>query len=257
MTKAKKDFAADDLAMARRALWLLDDNRPGRVRPPPDLDLNRFGTFVGPQGFLKPLAHFGQRRRDDAELAAGLSQAAPEARADQLAKAPPESVRRNAERAEASRLEKRASDLLREARAYLRTAGQHWRRAAELRADDQNQVSALDLQPLQAIIGSNGDHQAVLAKLSSLEAGIDHAIAVLEPSLRRIIAGDPYPSTLGLPAAERLVALNQQAARLFDDGLSLLEVAYVMDWYEGSDEAIQDKTSKRLAHARSGAAEGG
>lgn len=248
MTKARTDFVADDRAIARRAVWLLDGNRPHRGQPPPDLDLNRLWTFIGADGRLKPLAHFAQRRRDDAELAAGPGRAKPGPPRHEHAEL--QLVWPYVAQAEASRLEKRASDLLLEARASVRTAVRHWRRAAVLRADDENKVGVLDLGAVKAIVGSNGEHQAILAELSAIEATIDEAAARLEPALRRMIAGDPYPSTLGLPAEERTVALNQQAVRLFDSGLSLLEVAYVMGWFDGSDEEIQDKTSKRLAHAR-------
>ena len=252
MTKAKTDFAADDFAIARRALWILDDEAPGREQPPLNLDLDRLGTFVGANGVLKALAHFGQSRRDDAQLATGPARA--KRGASQRDHAELEPVRHYVMQAEASRLEKRASDLLRETQATMRTAARHWRHAAELRADEENRVGALDFQPLRAVLGPRGEHRAVLAELSSLEAAVDQAVARLEPLLRRMIVGDPYPSILGLPAEHRTVALNQQAVHLFDSGLSLLQVAYVMGWFDGSDEEIQDKTSKRLAHARAGMA---
>jgi hypothetical protein len=191
MAKPETDFVEDDFAMARRAQWLLDDHVPGREQPPPDLDLNRFGAFVGAGGFLEPLAHFGQRRRDDALLAAKRSAAA----APMLEAALPHGAprARNCALSEACASEKRVNDELREARAHIRNARRHWLRASELRADADDKIAVLALHGAAAVLSPTGEHQAILEAISSLEMAMDGAVAALEPSLRRLIVGDPFP----------------------------------------------------------------
>src|SRR4051812_6611992 len=107
MAKPEADFVEDDFAMARRAQWILDEH-PGREQPLPDLDLNRFDKFVGAGGFLEPLAHFGQRRRDDAILA--TKQAAAIATEPEATLHPGLPTHRNRALSEACASEKRASD---------------------------------------------------------------------------------------------------------------------------------------------------
>jgi hypothetical protein len=68
MTKRKTDFADEDRAIARRALWLLKGNEPGRQQPPADIDidLNRLMSFTGMTGFWchsRASLWFGTRTR--------------------------------------------------------------------------------------------------------------------------------------------------------------------------------------------------
>lgn len=225
MVKPGTDFAESDFAMARRAQWMLDDRRPGHEQPPLDLDLNRFDKFVRAGGFLEPLAHFGQRRRDDALLAPKqLVDAAAESETSLPVDSP---IRRNLALSEACAREKRASDELREAWTLVRNARHQWLRASELRADADSLAGMLVLRhDAVAVLRPTEEHRAILHELSSLDSALGGAIATLEPSLRRIVDGDPFPSTLGLPTAARRAALNDQAVRLFDGGVPLLQIAH-------------------------------
>ncbi len=61
---------------------------------------------------------------------------------------------------------------------------------------------------------------------------------------------DEYPSTLGMPKAQRNEALNDQALNLAEAGVSTEHIAYVMGWDRGTLEQAKDRTSKRLTRAR-------
>jgi hypothetical protein len=182
MTKPEMDFAHEDLAMARRALWLLEGHAPGAEQPPLDLDVNRFEAFAGAGGFLVPLAHFGQARRDDALLAKGWTGEAARSTKSEGESGQILAMRRDRARAEACRHEKRANDDLREARRLIGNAKRLWSLSSELRVDEAK-VGALALgDKLVAFFGPTGEHEAILAELSNLERGFDRAITALAPS---------------------------------------------------------------------------
>jgi hypothetical protein len=235
MTKRETNFADDDRAMARRALWLLDGNPPSG-EPAPTLDLDRLLSHQGEDGFLVPLARFGLTRHWDAT-------------SDKRPKFEPQNelnptVARSQERlrikAEACLDEKKAEEALRESGLGLQTALECWRRALERRAEDYARVPERML---------TGKHLAVLGELLVAEQALTHARVAVE-HLRRHLAPpgmlDSFPSTLGLPKTERNSLLNAQALQLSRAGHSLDEIAYVMAWDAGTPEQARDRTRKRL-----------
>lgn len=145
--------------------------------------------------------------------------------------------------------EKRANQQLREGKLRVDNAVKHWLAASGKRADDWRRI------PLAF---QTGEHQAVQAEVLAASEAINRALAVMDAATRRVAAGgthDPFPSTLGLPKAERSASLNAQAVALFDGGVSLEEIAYVMGWWGGSPAEIKDRTRQRLVEARARLAE--
>lgn len=232
MTKRETDFADEDLEMARRALWLLDGNRPGTEQPPVNLDLDRLFGYLGPDGFALPLARFGIIRYQDATRAAPLKTLL-EPRESQVPKVAAAQQRLRL-KAEASLDEKRADQQLRDGRLRVRNAIEHWLAASEKRIEGNSPVP----RKMQT-----SEHEAVLAGLLAAGDALDKVVALLE-SVRRQVAS----STLGLPKAERALHLNAQARRLAAEGHSLDEIAYVMGWDTGTPAQIRDRTRKRLEY---------
>ncbi len=242
MTKPATDFSEEDLAMARRALWLLEGHEPGPEQPPPDLDLMRLYSMTGKNGFLPPLAHFALNRQTDATRAAPPASWA-ESKDEPNPKAAAGRQLRSAQ-AEASRLEKKANEQLREGKLRVDKATELWLGASEKRADEYARM------PVEWL---TGEHHAVLAELLAVREAVEQALLVMDRSMRRVAppdVDDPFPSTLGVPKAERNAMLNAQALRLADGGLSLEAIAYVFGWYFGTPEQVRDRTRKRLEEAR-------
>ncbi|HXK18441.1 MAG TPA: hypothetical protein VNG33_11595 [Polyangiaceae bacterium] len=232
MTKRETDFADEDLAMARRALWLLDGNRPGREQPPSDLDLDRLHGCMDSRGFVPYLALFGIIHYQDA-----IRAAPPKTLLEPQESAMPKvaaAQQRQRMQAEASLDEKRAEEQLREGRARVHNAIEHWLAASDKRAAGYAHAP-------QHLL--NGEHQAVLAELLAAGETLDKVMALMEASRRQVAA-----SSLGLPKAERSLHLNAQARRLAAEGHSLEEIAYVMGWDAGTPAQIRDRTRKRLEY---------
>lgn len=232
MTKRETDFAHEDGMMARRALWMLDGNRPGREQPPEDLDPARLHGFIGPDGMAPPLAAFGLIRYLDATRAAP-----PEMLLNPQESAVPKvaaAQQRQRVQAEAVLDEKRADEQLREGRARVHSAIELWLAASEKRADGYAHTPPRLL---------NGEHQSVLAELLAAGEALDKVMALMEATRRQVAS-----STLGLPKSERSLHLNDQARRLAAGGHSLEEIAYVMGWFFGTPQQIRDRTRKRLEY---------
>lgn len=126
----------------------------------------------------------------------------------------------------------------------VENAVKHWLAASEKRADDWGRIP---------LVFQTGEHQAVLGEVLAAAEAVDWALGVMDAAMRRVVAGetrDPFPSTLGLPKAERNASLNAQALALFKGGVSLEEIAYVMGWWGGSPAEIKDRTRQRLAEVR-------
>jgi hypothetical protein len=239
VTKPETNFADDDRAMARRALWILEGHAPGREQPPVDLDMSRLYSRVGSDGFLTPLAHFALNRSLDARRAAPSV----EVKADALPEVA-ESQLHLQMQAEASVAEKKANVQLREGKLRVGNAIAHWREASDKRADEFGRV------PVEFL---TGEHHAVFAELLAAGQAIERALELMDGSMRRIAPGTtgaPFPSTLGLPKAERNLVLNAQALRLSEAGHSLEEIAYVMGWDGGTPNQVRDRTRKKLEEAR-------
>lgn len=218
--------------MARRALWLLDGNRPGPEQPPSDLDLDRLHGCVGPDGFVPYLALFGIILYQDA-----IRAAPPKTLLEPQESTVPKvaaAQQRQRMQAEASLEEKRADEQLREGQARVHSAIEHWLAASEKRADGYAHT------PQQLL---NGEHQSVLAELLAAGEAVDKVMALMEATRRQVA-----PSALGLPKAERSLHLNAQVRRLSAEGHSLEEIAYVMGWYLGTPQQIRDRTRKRLEY---------
>jgi hypothetical protein len=230
MTKPETDFADEDLAMARRALWLLESPSRMAEQPPPDLDLMRLSNFSGPDGVLLPLAHFALMREADA-----LRSGRPSATAK-----PKEAKMRE----EACAAEKKANEQLREAKLRIGNALEHWRAALETRAEVYGRVPPWHL---------TGDPLAILAALLDAEQKVATALEVTDQAMRWQLwsnASDPFPSLLGLPKAQRNAGLNAQALRLHEAGCSDEQITYVMDWARGTPEQIQKRMRVRLDETR-------
>jgi len=247
VTKPETDFVDDDREMARRAAWLLGGHPPGREQLPLDLDLNRIYGAVGADGLLKPLAHFAMTRTHDATRAAGNVPVREPQQGDQaiVTAAVAESMLRSRMQAEASVDEKHANDQLREGRLHVRNAINHWLAASEKRADDYRRI------PIALL---TGEHQGVLAEVLAAGEAIDKALSVMDGAMRRVApdgTSERFPSTLGLPKAERNVSLNAQALLLYEAGHTPEEIAFVMGWDAGTPAQIRDRTRKRLEEARS------
>lgn len=242
MTKPRTDFADDDLAIARRALWLLEGHAPGREHPPPDMDLNRFTNFNGSDGFALPLAHFGLIRHMDA-IRASPPPTAPADSDDSPSLRDAEAGQRR-DQHEACRLEKRACEQLREALLRSDNAVEAWQTAAARRADSWARTPAQFL---------TGEHQRILEALFAAQGGTRAALDLMDASMRQLPPAnvtDSFPSTFGLPLAERNDALGEQALNLSEAGISVEAIGYVMGWSYGTPEQSKDRTRKRLEEAR-------
>jgi hypothetical protein len=145
---------------------------------------------------------------------------------------------------EAARAEKRRNAQLREAVFRVSNAAEDWPTAAANRADDWART------PPELL---TGEHQAILGALLVAQKAAKNALALMDGSMRQVApenATGSFPSTLGMPKAERNEVLNRQAVRLEDAGLSLEMIAYVMGWNNGTTEQTKDRTRNRLEEAR-------
>lgn len=243
MTKPETDFATDDRGMARRAAWLLEGHAPSREQPPPDQDLTPIYRAIGEHGFLKPLAHFAMIREHDAVRGTGASVDEQGGDAEVDIEVGVSKLRLRIQ-ADAGVDEKRANQQLREAKLRVDKVVKHWLAASEKRADEWGRI------PLAY---QTGEHQAVQAEVLAASDAVNRALDIMDAAMRRVVDGgtrDPFPSTLGLPKAERNANLNVQALALFDGGVSIDDIAYVMGWWGGSPAEIRGRTRQRLAEAR-------
>jgi len=231
------DFVEDDLGMARRALWLLE--WPSRLAEEPrNIDLSRLSNFRGRDGALLPLANCALIRQLDAVRAGGSSLIGERATRGVI------QTELDEARAEAGRVEKKANELLREARRLVGSARAFWQAASEKRAADYA-VIPVEFQ--------TGEHQEVLAEVLAAEQATEQAFDRMNRAVRRAAESDArdwFPSMLGLTKIQRKSLLNTQALRLHEAGHSLDQIAYVMGWNGGSAQHARDRTRKRREEAR-------
>lgn len=241
MTKRVTDFAEEDLAMARRALWSVE--WPSRVaeEPPVDLDMTGLSKFTGSLGFLVPLAHFALIREADA-LRSGRPRGTTRSTERSACVEGPQL--QGILREEACAAEMKSNEQLREAKLRMSNALVHWRAAIGRRAELYRGVRHELL---------TGELEAILAAVLDAELKVGAALDLMDRSMRWQLPsnhGDKFPSLLGLPRAERNAGLNSQALHLHEAGYSDALIAYVMGWAQGTPEQIRERMRHRLDDAR-------
>ena len=96
-------------------------------------------------------------------------------------------------------------------------------------------------------------HQAIFAALRAAAKATREALVLLDESIRQLPPADvidEFVSTFGLPLAQRNDELGDQALSLFEAGISVEAIGYVMGWDYGTPEQSKDRTRKRLEEAR-------
>lgn len=244
MAKPQTEFADEDLAIARRALWLLEGHGPRPKLPPLDIGMDRFTKFSGSDGFALPLAHFGVMRYLDATRASSPQKTPTRKDAPPnhvVAKAP----RRLAEGHAAAPLEKRARTHLSEALLRSRTAGEAWQAALARREEGWARTPGLS-----PILGRQ--RLKILDALLTVQDGARKALVLMDALMRElppVDVIDAFVSTFGLPLAQRNQVLGDQALRLSEAGISVEDVAYVMGWDDGKLVHAKDRTRQRIKAA--------
>lgn len=226
MSKRKFQFAADDRAMASRALAVLDGDR-AVVRT--QADLPRLLEHVGSDGFLVPLAIFGFSRWCDAQ------RDEPEVPDSPLARL----------QAEGRAAEKATLDALVMALPHLERARDEWAKAAEARAGERRAIGP-------AATGEAGP--AVVMSLLPGAYGVVDALPHILREFRRdsAVMGSTgsFPSLCGVSDKERAEELNRQAGYLKDAGVALEDIAFVLGLGAGTVQQQRDRVRKRIASAR-------
>lgn len=224
MTKRETNFVDEDLRIAARALSVLEGHPPGREQPPLDISFERFTMFRGSDDLALPLAQFALVRYEDA------------IRASEGPSTP--STGRG-------RFEKRASEQSREALLRSSNARRDWENVVA------NQEESWARAP--HLRNRRNEYQRILAALRAIENETREVLALMDEVIRQLPPPDvidEFPSTLGLPLAQRNQALGDQALSLFDAGISVEQIGYVMGWDGGAPEHSKDRTRKRLEEAR-------
>jgi hypothetical protein len=214
MAKPKLKFADEDLAIARRALWLLEGHPPGRKQPPLDMDLTRLMSFNGSDGFALPLAHFAVIRYMDALRVSPLP-TTPADHDDSPSPQVAERRRRLAAQHEASRLEKRANEQSRQALLRSGNAVEDWQVAAAKREDIWAEMAAQF---------RTGERQRILEALLAAQEHLREALGLMDALMRGLPPADvidSFVSTFGLPLAQRNEALGDQALSLSEAGITV------------------------------------